>query len=156
MPRLERLSEIQRKSLLGHPCIDNETAPFTPLARPLAATRLALVTTASIHLRGDALFTAGDRSFRAIPADALAADVIQSHTSIAFDRSAFQRDRNVVFPVDRLRELVASGEVGGLGPTFYALLGAQYPPYDGLVESGREIGRRLRADGVEAVFLTGT
>lgn len=156
MPRLERLSEIQRRSLLGTACQDNPSAPLTPLARPLSGARLALVTTAGIHLREDRQFVARDQTFRAIPAEASPGELLQSHTSIGFDRSAFQGDPNIVYPVDRLRELVAAGEVGSLGPTFYSFLGAQYPPYDGLTASATEVARLLSADGVQAVLLTGT
>jgi D-proline reductase (dithiol) PrdB len=115
------------------------------------------VTTAGIHLRGDAPFTGGDQSFRALPANTPPSDIVQSHASIGFDRTAFQRDINVVFPMDRVRELVARGEIGSHSRTYYSFMGAQRPPYDRLLEdSGPEVARRLRADGVEVVFLTGT
>jgi D-proline reductase (dithiol) PrdB len=157
MPRLDRLTELQRKSSLAHPCLVNDSAPFTRLQRPLSKSRLALVTTAGIHLRGDAPFTGADQSFRAIPADRSPSDIVQSHTSIGFDRTAFQRDINVVFPRDRAREFVARGEVGSLSRTYFSFMGAQRPPYDRLLEeTGPEVARRLRADGVEVVFLTGT
>ena len=157
MPRLDRLSEIQRKSSLAHPCLLNDSAPFTRLRKPLSASRLALVTTAGIHRRGDRPFTGGDQSFRLIPADTPPSDIVQTHASIGFDRTAFQRDINVVFPVDRVRELVQRGEVGSLSPTYYSFMGAQRPPYDALVQdTGPQVARRLRADGVEVVFLTGT
>jgi D-proline reductase (dithiol) PrdB len=157
MPRLERLSELQRKTSLAHPCLLNDSTPFTRLSRPLAESRLALVTTAGLHLRGDAPFVGGDQSFRSIPADTPPSEIVQSHASIGFDRTAFQRDLNVVFPVDRVRELVARGEIGSLAETFYAFMGAQRPPYDRLLQdSGPEVARRLRAEGVEVVFLTGT
>lgn len=157
MPRLDRLSELQRKSSLAHPCLLNDSAPFVRPPRPLADSRLALVTTAGIHLRSDAPFVGGDQSFRMIPADAAPADIVQSHSSIGFDRTAFQRDINVVFPIDRLREFVARGEIGSLSETYFSFMGAQRPPYDTLLhDSGPEVARRLRADGVEVVFLTGT
>ncbi len=129
---------------------------MTALARPLSGARLALVTTAGIHLRGDRQFVAKDQTFRAIPSEAGPGDLLQSHTSIGFDRTAFQGDPNIVYPVDRLRELVAAGEVGSLGPTCYSFLGAQYPPYEGLTSSATEVARLLRADGVQVVLLTGT
>ncbi len=37
-----------------------------------------------------------------------------SHISVNFDRTGFQQDLNTVFPIDRLRELVADGEVGSM------------------------------------------
>ena len=157
MPRLERLPELQRKSSLAHPCLLNDSAPFTHLQRALSQSRLALVTTAGIHLRGDRPFTGGDQSFRAIPADTAPSDIVQSHASIGFDRTAFQRDVNVVFPLDRVREFVERGEIGSLSRTYFSFMGAQRPPYDRLLqETGPEVAQQLRADGVDVVFLTGT
>ena len=40
MPRLDRLPELNRKNLLMLPLQVNDTAPFTTLAKPLAACRL--------------------------------------------------------------------------------------------------------------------
>jgi len=157
MPRLDRLSELQRKASLAYPCLLNDSAPFTRMARPLSAARVALVTTAGIHVRGDAPFTGRDQSFRVIPAETPPADIVQSHASIGFDRTAFQRDINVVFPMDRVHELVERREIGSLSPKFYSFMGAQYPPFDGLQhDTGPHVARQLRADGVEVVFLTGT
>ena len=157
MPRLDRLSELQRKSSLAHPCLLNDSAPFARLRRPLSESRLALVTTAGLHLRDDAPFTGGDQSFRVIPAASPASEIVQTHNSIGFDRTAFQRDVNVIFPMDRAREFVARGEVGSLSHTYFSFMGAQRPPYDRLLhDTGPDVARRLRAEGVEVVFLTGT
>ena len=157
MPRLDRLSELQRKSALTHPCVLNDSAPFTRLQRPLSLARLALVTTAGIQVRGDTPFIGGDQSFRAIPSDTSPADIVQSHASIGFDRTAFQRDVNVVFPMDRVREFVERGEIGSFASTYYWFMGAQRPPYETLQQTtGPEVARRLLADGIDVVFLTGT
>jgi D-proline reductase (dithiol) PrdB len=157
MPRLERLPELQRKTSLAHPCLLNDSAPFARPRRPLSQSRLALVTTAGLHRRGDRPFTGGDQSFRVIPQDTPASEIILSHASIGFDRTAIQRDLNVVFPIDRVRELVQRGEVGSLASTYYSFMGAQRPPYDKLLdETGPDVARRLLADDVEVVFLTGT
>jgi D-proline reductase (dithiol) PrdB len=156
MVRLSRLSEIARKSALTHPCQINDETPWTALARPLSASRLALVTTAGIHARGDRPFGPGDPGYREFPTGLPLADIVQSHASIGFDRTAFQQDPNVVLPVERMTELVARGQLGSLGPTVYAFMGAQRPPYDRLMANGRAVADRLRSDGVDVVFLTGT
>jgi D-proline reductase (dithiol) PrdB len=156
MVRLSRLSEIARKSALAHPCQINDDCEWTLPTRPLSEGRLALMTTAGLHLRGDRAFTPGDPSYRVLPTTSAASDVVQSHTSIGFDRTAIQRDLNVVLPLDRMRELVDAGAVGSLGPNVYAFMGAQRPPYDAIEAAGAEAGHRLRAEGVDFVFLTPT
>ena len=155
MPRLERLSELQRKSLLTHPCLLHDDTPWAPLHNPLAQARLAIVTTAGLHLRGDRPFTGGDQTYRALPTDAPARDLLLSHTSIGFDRTGIQRDLNLVYPLDRLRELVAKGALDSVGPTGYSFLGAQRS-LDGILnDSGPAVARRLRDEDVDAVLLTG-
>jgi D-proline reductase (dithiol) PrdB len=156
MPRLDRLSQIARNNLLTFPAQVNETAPFRRLTKPLAACRLVIVTTAGLHRRGDRLFTPGDQSYRVIPSDTPTVDIIQSHTSIGFDRVPTMRDVNISFPIDRLRELIARGELGGLGPSSYSFMGAQREVARIESETGPEVGRRLREEGVDVALITPT
>jgi D-proline reductase (dithiol) PrdB len=90
-----------------------------------------------------------------LPVDTPRRDILLSHSSIGFDRWDAQRDLNVMLPLDRMQEVVAAGEVGSLASTAYAFLGAQRQ-VDGIMsESVPEVARRLQAEGVDAVFLTG-
>lgn len=156
MPRLDRLPQISRNNLLTFPAQVNDTAPFRRPAKPLAACRLAIVTTAGVHVRGDRLFTPGDQTYRVIAADTPTVDIIQSHTSIGFDRVAIMRDINVSFPIDRLRELVARGELGGLGPNHYSFMGAQREVARIESQTGPEVARRLVDEGVDLALITPT
>ena len=156
MPRLDRLPQISRNNLLTFPAQVNETAPFRLPAKPLAACRLAVVTTAGVHVRGDRLFTPGDQTYRVIAADTPTVDIIQSHTSIGFDRAPIMRDLNISYPVDRLRELVARGELGGLAPNGYSFMGALRDAPRVESETGPEVGRRLVEEGVDAALVTPT
>ncbi|HEY7040648.1 MAG TPA: glycine/sarcosine/betaine reductase selenoprotein B family protein [Methylomirabilota bacterium] len=156
MPRLDRLPELNRKNLLLLPVQVNDTAPFTRLERPLSGCRLAIVTTAGLHLRGDRPFGPGEQTFRVIPAEAPPADIVQSHTSLGFDRVPILRDLNISYPVDRLRELIGRGELGGVGPSHYSFMGAQRDLKRIQEETGPAVGRRLREDGVDVALITPT
>ena len=156
MPRLDRLSQMGRNNLLTFPARVNDTAPFVRPAKPLSACRVAIVTTAGLHRRDDRAFGPGEQTYRVIAADTPAADILQSHTSLGFDRVAIMRDLNVTFPVDRLRELVARGQLGGLGPNNYSVMGALREASRIESETGPEVGRRLRDEGVDAVLITPT
>ena len=156
MPRLDRLPEGNRKNLLNLPIQANETAPFTRLAKPLARCRVAIVTTAGLHRRGDRPFGPGEQTYRVIPVETSAADIIQSHTSIGFDRTPIMRDVNISYPIDRLRELVARGEVGALAPNGYSFMGAQRDLTRIANETGPEVAGHLRAEGVDVALLTPT
>lgn len=156
MPRLDRLPQISRTNLLTFPAQVNDTAPFVRPAKPLAACRLAIVTTAGLHRRGDRLFTPGDQTYRVIPSETPTVEIIQSHTSIGFDRVPTMRDVNISFPIDRLRELAARGELGALGPSCYSFMGAQREVARIENETGPEVGRRLREEGVDVALITPT
>ena len=156
MPRLEELTEVARKGHLNFPAFEHDEAPFTALKKKLSEARLALVTTAGLQIRGDRPFTNNDQSYRVIPANTPAREIVQSHTSIGFDRTAFMRDINITFPIDRLSELVTGGVVGSLSTNFYSFMGALRNPSEIINHSGPEVAKLLIDDGVEAVFLTPT
>ena len=159
MPRLEALSEAQRKMLLNWPCPDNDDTPWTTMEKPLSESKVAMVTTSGIHLRKDAPFRSlkgGDTSYRIIPRDSEPADIIQSHTSIGFDRTTSYRDINISFPVDRLEELVQSGYIGELSNNYYSYMGA-INDVEGLIQnSGPEVATKLLSEGVDVVLLVPT
>jgi D-proline reductase (dithiol) PrdB len=74
-----------------------------------------------------------------------------SHISTNFDRTGFQQDWNVVFPLDRLRELVASGKVGSLAQFHYSFMGATDPV--ALEPRARELAHIMKTEGVDAALL---
>jgi D-proline reductase (dithiol) PrdB len=155
MPRLDQLSELARKSALTHPAQLNDTAPWTAPTKPLAESTVALITTAGLHPRQVVGFRAGDPSYRVFPTDTPARELVLSHASIGFDRTGYMKDHNVIFPVDRLRELARAGEVGALGPNAYSFMGAQRPPYEPIMQTAAEVAGRLREERVDVVVLTG-
>jgi D-proline reductase (dithiol) PrdB len=75
-----------------------------------------------------------------------------SHVSVNFDRSGFQEDLNVVFPLERLRELKAEGVIGSISDFHYAFMGAA--PIRALEPKARELAVLLKKDRVDAVLLT--
>jgi len=119
---------------------------------PLRERRVAIVTTSGVHARGDRPFTVGAADYRVISGNTPAAELIMSHVSVNFDRSGFQEDVNVVLPLDRLRELVAGGNVGSISDFHYSFMGAA--PIRALEPKARELAALLKQDGVDAVLLT--
>jgi D-proline reductase (dithiol) PrdB len=156
MPRIEDLTDVQRQTVLNFPCFEYDRAPFFPLVKPLNQVRLALVTTAGMHLRGDKTFAAGDQGYRLIPSNAPARDIIQSHNSIGFDRTAVYRDLNVSFPIDRLRELVERRIIASTTESYFSFMGAQTNPKRILEETGPEVAQLLLKEGADAAILTPT
>ena len=126
-------------------------APW-PNPPPLPTATVAIVSTAGLHRRDDAPFNFGAIHYRLLPGDVDFADVVVSHISTNFDRSAFQQDPNFWFPLDRLREMAADGEIGGVSRWHYSFMGAQ-PNHEALAKAGEEVGRLLAADGVDVALL---
>ena len=126
----------------------------TPYAAgpPLNRRRVAIITTSGLHARGDRPFDIGAADYRVIPGDTPAADLLMSHVSVNFDRSGFQEDINVVFPIDRLRELKGGGVIGSVADFHYSFMGAA--PIRALEPRARELAALLKKDRVDAVLLT--
>jgi D-proline reductase (dithiol) PrdB len=155
MARLKDLPEWEREHLLH---LRNEAPRFdgTPWkdGPPLRQRRVALISTAGLHRRGDRPFTggAGATEYRVIPADATAADLVMSHISVNFDRSGFRQDLNVVLPLDRLRELAAEGAIGSVADFHYSFMGAPWPSTR-FEPKARELAGLLARDRVDAAVL---
>ena len=78
-------------------------------------------------------------------------EILISHVSINFDRAGFQRDINVVYPIDRLRDLAADGTIGSVADTHYTVMGSTDPA--AMTASADAIAAALHADNVNAVVL---
>ena len=128
-----------------------EPAPWIR-PKPLEESTVAIVSTAGLHRRADPPFNPGAVDYRLLPGDVDFADVVVSHISSNFDRSAFQQDPNIWFPLDRLREMAADGEIGGVSRWHYAFMGAQ-PNHQALQATGEEVGRLLAADAVDVALM---
>ena len=153
MPRLDQLSEIQRQSALYFPCLESDTAPWAPWTKDLSTSKVALVSSAGLHLRSDKPFGPGDPTYRVIPSDSNTADVIDSHTSIGWDRTGIYRDLNLAFPMDRFRELVDREVIGSLSQNYYSFMGAQRDPRKIIEETGPQAAEALHAQDVDLVLL---
>jgi D-proline reductase (dithiol) PrdB len=142
------------------PIAESAGVPWTPMRKPLSSSRVCLVTTGGLHLKSDVPFNMedpdGDPSFRAIPATTTRDDLTITHDY--YDHADADRDFNIVMPLDRIRELVAAGHLGGLTPTHYSFMGHIDGPHVATLE--REILPqlivRLRSESPDFVFLTPT
>jgi D-proline reductase (dithiol) PrdB len=119
---------------------------------PLGRRRVAIVTTSGLHARGDRPFDIGAADYRVISGDMPAAELVMSHVSVNFDRSGFQEDVNVVFPMDRLRELESDRVIGSVSGFHYSFMGAA--PIRALEPKAKELAALLKKDRVDAVLLT--
>ena len=151
MARLEQLTDVERKHLEELKCPTFETQPWVE-GPPLSMRRVAIVSTAGLHRRGDRPFTLdpGDY-YRIIPGDIEVNDLAMTHVSTNYDRSGFQQDWNVVFPIERLRELAEEGVIGSVADYHYSFMGAQDPTL--MEHDARKLAGLLKKDDVDAALL---
>jgi len=153
MVRLSDLHDVEAEHMRQRASAMRPVAPaswITP--KPLSESKIAIVSTAGLHRRTDDPFKIGAIDYRLLPGNIDFADVVVSHVSTNFDRSAFQQDPNIWFPLDRLREMAADGEIGRVSNWHYSFMGAQ-PNHEALAATGEEVGRLLAADEVDVALM---
>lgn len=153
MVRLADLPEWDRKNKLDK--LKELTGwDARPWVKPpaLSKCRVAIVTTAGVHRKGDRPFGPGATDYRIIPGNTKATDLVMSHQSVNFDRTGFQEDHNVAFPIDRLNELAKQGVIGVVAGLHYSFMGATQIRQ--LESKAKELAQLLKEDRVDAVLLT--
>jgi D-proline reductase (dithiol) PrdB len=144
---------MMREFQAGAPMPVFDSTAFTPLSKPLSQARVAIVTSAALHRTSDDRFAQGDTGFRTL--DRTARDLVLGHWSPNFDRSGFQIDINVVYPIDRLEELAAAGVIGDVAPRHFSFAGNQPDTVTELrLDSGPACAGELTKDAVDVVLLT--
>ncbi len=137
---------------------DPVAAAVTPLSRPLSTCTVALITTAGLSLPEQQPFDTsnkmGDSSFREISADISPQLLQMHHRSWSFDQTGILRDRNLVLPLDRLREMRERGEIGAIAPYHYSFMGSIVGPAQLIKQSAPEVARRLVSAHVDVALLT--
>ena len=157
MVRLADTPDDLRPFLEQLPCPTFDTQPWvTP--KPLSACRVAIVSTAGLQQRGDRPFSMGNDTamfgegdYRVIGGDTPAGDIVMSHVSVNFDRSGFQQDINVAFPIDRLRELESENIIGSVADYHYSFMGASTP--EQMKPAVERLIPLLKRDAVDVVLL---
>jgi len=150
MARLEKLPAGMAEHLLKVPCPQFEEPSFVH-GPALAERRVAIVSTAGLHLRGDRPFTSLAADYRVIPGDVSAGDLLMSHISVNYDRSGFQQDWNVVFPLDRLHALAQRSQIGSVADFHYSFMGAVDAA--SLEPTAADVAGLLARDRVDAALL---
>jgi D-proline reductase (dithiol) PrdB len=133
-----------------------ELLHWSPPTKPLEECRVALVSTGGVHLKSqhpyDVYSEHGDWSYRPIPGDVDTAELTVTHTHYA-TRDALE-DINVMFPLDRLRELQEERFIRAVSDLHYGLMGFVPDPCH-LVEAVLPgLAEGLRQHHVDVVVLT--
>ena len=153
--RFPTISEIWAKKFTAHRV---EGIPWTPFVKELSKCKVAIVTTAGVHLKSQKPFDMedreGDPTFREVPKDAPKSSLTITHKY--YDHADADRDINIIFPIDRLSEMKESGEVGEVGGLNYSFMGHILGRHIKTLveETAPEVARRLKNAGADVVLLT--
>ena len=137
--------------------------PWTPLAKPLARTSFALVTSAGISLKTQPPFDMerekreplwGDPTWRSIPRGTSQQDIQVNHLHV--NLNPILQDVDVILPLHRMAELEEEGVIGAFAPHSYSFYGYQFQGTGFLQSAIAPIAEHMREEGVEAVLLTPT
>jgi len=100
------------------------------LAKPLNECRVVFISSSGVHLKSepplDVCHPFGDFRFRRVPSTARHDDLIIHQLKYPHDDADL--DVNVIFPIERLQELVAEGTLGALTANFFSFIGYNMDP----------------------------
>ena len=138
--------------------LSRKCVPFTPFEGELSKATVAIDSAGGVHLRSQEPFNIadelGDLTFRLIPPDADSSELMVTHHH--YDHADADRDVNVVFPLDVLRDHKEEGFIRDIARKHVGYMGYTMQlkaMYEGTApEIANEIDRGSRAD---AVILTG-
>lgn len=143
------------------PTFDHEPV-WASFDKPLAAARVALLSSAGIFLAGEQEPfdvererrepTWGDPTLRVIPNDVTQSRLDATHLHI--NTADLLTDMNVALPIGRLNELAADGVIGSAAPEHFSVMGFQQEGAEvWRTTTGPEIAARCHAAQIDALIL---
>ena len=132
--------------------------PWAHIKKPLAESKIALLTTAGVHHTHQEPFNMsdpnGDPTYRIIDTQTIEEDYLITHDY--YDHRDADKDLNIVFPVTRLKEMAAEGIVGSVARHHFSFMGhIKGSHLNTLLETyAPQVATRLIKDQVDAVLLT--
>lgn len=137
--------------------VSRRCVPYTPVGRKLSEMTIAIVSTAGVHLQDQEPFNKeGDETWRHLPGVLDTTKLIITHGAPDehYDRTQARQDINVIFPLDRLRELKEQGFIGGLSEKHWSLMGYSLRLKKYYDETAPAVAKEVERSPVDAVLLT--
>jgi D-proline reductase (dithiol) PrdB len=131
--------------------VNEEPPPWTPLKKPLAQCKVALMSSGGVLYRDQPRFHREDASYRLIPKNAARADLSVWH--FGYPTKDAEKDPNCVFPLERMREFEAEGRIRELCDPAFTFMGGVYSARKVREELAPKIVEELRSRRVEAFYL---
>jgi D-proline reductase (dithiol) PrdB len=131
----------------------NESAPWTPIVKPLAESKLVLIASGGVYIKDQSPFNSikNDLTFREIPRDTDVKSLRISHDF--YDHTDAEQDINCIFPIERLRELEQEGFIGKLSEVHFTFMGRIFKKTSLLNEMIPHLIGRLKELSIDLAFL---
>jgi len=132
----------------------NDAAPLAKLKKPLSECTVSMLTSGGISYRHAEPFEpAAKNNFRLDEIDpGTSADGFQINDAY-YDYRDGEKDINVIFPLERLRELAADGVIGAVANRLWSgFMGRTYNRSKVTGESAPAFVEQLKADGVDLLI----
>jgi len=148
---------LQKVFVASYKPLESNDVPWTSLKNPLQDCTVAVVTTAGVHHKDQTPFNMkdpdGDPSYRVIDAKRPVSDLMITHDY--YDHADADRDINIVFPLERLKEFERERIIGRVADTHYGFMGHITGPHIATLmnKTAPEIADRLKRDKVDIVLL---
>jgi D-proline reductase (dithiol) PrdB len=136
--------------------LSRRCVPYTPMWKELNKMKIALVTTGGVRrITDEAYNDEGDERFYVLPADVNVADLTVNYAAPAgYDFADTLEDVNVMFPIERLRELAEEGFIGGVAAKHIVSMGYTMKLKKVYEETVPAIAREFERSNADAVILT--
>jgi hypothetical protein len=124
-----------------------DEVPFTTLSKPVAESRLGIITTAATYARANTDARQVDSGSTVNPPERLHGD------DLSWDKKATHMDdRESYFPIQHLQLAVANGRLGSISPRFYCAP-TSYSQRATNEEDGPDILAMCQEDAVDIALL---
>jgi D-proline reductase (dithiol) PrdB len=155
---LTRYPSLSRGFINSYTPWEANDIPWTPVKKLLRDSKVSIITTAGVHHKNQQPFDMndpdGDPTFREIDITLSTSDLTITHDY--YDHTNADRDINIVFPVERLKELEKEGIIGRLSQRHYGFMGhIKNHHISSLINVyAPEVAKRLKTEGVDVALLT--
>jgi D-proline reductase (dithiol) PrdB len=155
---ITRVPSLARKFTASYEPWKSLDIPWTPVTTALEHSKIAIVTTAGVHHKDQMPFNMkdrdGDPSYRTIDITRSLSSLMITHDY--YDHSDADKDINIVFPIERLKEFAKAGFIGHIAQFHYGFMGHITGKHilTLINKSAPEVANRLKKDNVDIVLLT--
>lgn len=133
--------------------MSRKCVPYTPVTSRLSDMVIALVSSSGVYVEGQEPFTEnGDNSYRIIPPDVDVKQLRFRHGH--YDTSEAQKDPDVIFPLQRLRELAEQGFIRGVSNKHIGFKGFSTDLKTQYEKLAPAIAEEIERSQTDAVVLT--